>query len=383
MMFKIAGFLQEYPWGIPGGLTSWIPADRGLDRREPEAELWFGAHRNGPSPLGDGAGGSLRDHVGSEDVPLLVKLLAASRPLSIQVHPQGPLAERVFAAQGQDPALPRLLSDSAAKTEMLIALKPFSALQGFRDPGLAAAILEAVGGPTDDAVAALRSGDIRHAIRTLLALSPGQVQSAIDRLPAAAAGAGLQSSGVRALAFVADSYPGDPGVLVAALLDHVELDPGQAVFLPTGVAHSYVSGTGAEVMTASDNVLRLGLTNKPIAVDLGIEAIDPDGRPQLLSPRRMAIGGDGNVRRYDPDGGPFCVSWMEGGDLTFSDPCYRLVLNTGGQATVAGRSGELNLSVGEAAAVLADEGAIHVKATADVFVSEARAPLPGAGPHRL
>ncbi|MEZ5256922.1 MAG: hypothetical protein R2705_08530 [Ilumatobacteraceae bacterium] len=43
-------------------------------------------------------------------------------------------------------------------------------------------------------------------------------------------------------------YPGDPGALVALLLNQVSLRPGEAVFLPAGQVHMYLSGLGVEVM---------------------------------------------------------------------------------------------------------------------------------------
>ena len=54
---------------------------------------------------------------------------------------------------------------------------------------------------------------------------------------------------------------------MAVLMGQRVLSEGDAVYVPAGVVHAYVSGTGVEVMTASDNVLRLGLTPKTIAVD--------------------------------------------------------------------------------------------------------------------
>ena len=50
--------------------------------------------------------------------------------------------------------------------------------------------------------------------------------------------------------------------------------PGESIFVPAGVPHSYIQGTGIEVMTSSDNVLRLGLTPKPVFAELALEAID-------------------------------------------------------------------------------------------------------------
>jgi len=66
---------------------------------------------------------------------------------------------------------------------------------------------------------------------------------------------------------LARDYPGDPGVLVSLLCNFVVLEPGQALYLPAGNLHAYCSGLGMELMNASDNVLRGGLTPKHIDVD--------------------------------------------------------------------------------------------------------------------
>ncbi len=93
---------------------------------------------------------------------------------------------------------------------------------------------------------------------------------------------------------LADRYPGDPGVLVSLLMNRVVLQPGQALFLPAGNLHAYLSGTGVEIMANSDNVLRGGLTTKhvdipelnrvlhfhPVAVDV------LDGTPMADGQRR-------------------------------------------------------------------------------------------------
>jgi len=375
LMFRITGALQAYPWGVRGGLRSWLPTPvdaAGDDVAGPEAELWFGAHPNGPSPLVDHPGRTLREVTAADDVPLLVKLLAAARPLSIQVHPPADLAASGYRAQQADPTLPRLLADSLAKDEMLIALKPFSALQGLRDPATAAEILAGLGGVGLDAAELLRSGHPKEAIRRVLAGDPAEVTKAGERLAATAAGIGLPASDVQALAVISRSYPGDPGVIVAAMLEHRSLSPGEAIYLPAGVAHAYVSGTGVEVMTASDNVLRLGLTGKTVAVDEALAALRPELRPEPLRTAPVELPGGGKLRRYRPAGAPFEVTWLSGGVAEFDVPRYRLVLATSGEVVVRdGCDFELTLSPGQAAAVTAVDGSLTVSARGSAFVSEA------------
>jgi len=57
-------------------------------------------------------------------------------------------------------------------------------------------------------------------------------------------------------------YPGDIGIVSALLLNLVQLAPGEAIYLPAGNLHAYLSGVGMELMANSDNVLRGGLTPK-------------------------------------------------------------------------------------------------------------------------
>ena len=46
-MFSIRGDVKDYDWGILDGLTPWTQASTGA----PQAELWFGVHPSGPSPM--------------------------------------------------------------------------------------------------------------------------------------------------------------------------------------------------------------------------------------------------------------------------------------------------------------------------------------------
>ncbi len=372
-MNRISGHLQTYAWGVPGGLAPWRQdagaATANAAAGAPEAELWFGAHVNGPSELVDDPAQTLRQAVDPSEVPLLVKLLAAARPLSIQIHPPTDQAERSFAAQEQDSTLPKLLADPLAKTEMLIAVEPFSVLQGFRDAELSAAILQHVGGAADAAAQRLLRGDVLGAIRYLLELSADELGPLCDRLPEAAVAAGLSSDAVDALKMVVRDYPGDPGVLVAALLDQRVLARGDAVYVPAGVVHAYVAGIGVEVMTASDNVLRLGLTPKAIAVDHALAALDPYLHPQPMQPEPAALQDGGTIRSYAPNGAPFTVEWVECGSVSAETGHYRLVLAVDGSTTVDADSEIKHLAQGQAAAILASEPSVRISTDGSAFIA--------------
>jgi mannose-6-phosphate isomerase len=142
---------------------------------------------------------------------------------------------------------------------MLVALTPFEALCGFRAPEAAADDLAALGiAALDQVVKSLRAADLRAAVEALLSWPPGDRPALIDAV--VAAGTSPLATGLAA------HYPGDPGVLVALLLNHVRLEPGQAIWMPAGNLHAYLHGAGIELMAASDNVLRGGLTPKRVDV---------------------------------------------------------------------------------------------------------------------
>lgn len=86
-------------------------------------------------------------------------------------------------------------------------------------------------------------------------------------------------------------YPGDPGVIAAMLLNHVRLQPGEAMFLGAGIPHAYLDGLGVELMANSDNVLRCGLTPKHVDVPelLKIVKFEPSD-PGVLRPEASPEG---------------------------------------------------------------------------------------------
>ncbi|MFZ9986784.1 MAG: type I phosphomannose isomerase catalytic subunit [Candidatus Nanopelagicales bacterium] len=307
----VEGALKDYDWGIVDGLARWHrPTGR------PQAEVWFGTHPAGPTRViaGPDEGLVLADIDAHHGMPL-VKLLAAAGPLSLQVHPDEETARRGRNA-GSD-----LYADAQEKSEMLVALEPFDIHAGWRDADAAAAMLDNAGAPAD-AVAAVRRGDRPEAIRILLRDSAPQT---IDGAVRAARDVGWSGRDVAALARVAEAFPLDPGVLVAALLDHDVLEPGDAIAVGAGTIHSYVGGRGVEVMTTSDNVLRLGLTSKTVAVDEALAAVHDDGVPQRLR------GGIGHV--LEPAGMPFDLVIVDSPWLV-SEGRHRVVLAMDGDVVV-------------------------------------------------
>ena len=294
MLVRLTGEIKNYPWGS----STLIQDHFGLgEPNKPVAEVWFGTHPAGEST--DRQSKKKLSELIDGKLSFLAKFLAASSPLSIQVHPNSEQAKQGFAreqALGLEVADPkRNYRDDSHKPEILIALSPFSALCGFRPRAELQEIFLAFSESED------RFGELSAKLATGAPLKEIFSELLLDlELPArfsqsvgAAEAIGDDSSLVleaRDLSLsLLEKYPADSGAMVALMLNLVELAPGEAIFLPAGNLHAYLSGLGLEVMAASDNVIRGGLTTKHI--DQGellkitdfSELLDPVVKPAKLA----------------------------------------------------------------------------------------------------
>lgn len=336
-MLICRGTIKEYGWGLQDGLSKWTDGATG----SPQAELWFGVHPGGPSPVidlgGTPTGQHLADHFDVEAIPLLVKLLAAARPLSVQVHPALELARAGWQAQCADPRAQPVFNDPFEKTELILALDDFEAFVGWRDmPGSRRFVAGIPGAAA--AADALAAGDQASAIRHLLSIGDA---ARVALLPKAAREAGLTGPEAAAYDTVAAEYRDDAGALLTTLLQYRQLAPGEAAFLPAGVPHSYIRGTGLEVMTSSDNVIRLGLTEKPVFVEEALAALAFDLQAEHLP----TSFGD----LVWPVNSPFVVRVLEQGVERLPAGAYRIVLLIEGTGIVESELGAVGLRPGTAA----------------------------------
>jgi mannose-6-phosphate isomerase len=271
------------------------------------AELWFGAHRDAPSPVPQLATtldalvaadpvGTLGREVSERSeaqLPFLLKLIAAELPLSLQVHPTKAQAaagyEAEHAAGSPVDAPERNYHDHNHKPELLCALTPFEALVGFRPAEHTTRLLDALAVPALAPVRDLLArGDVRAAFTRLLhEPDPAALSSAVAaRIDVLADGQWRATA--QAVRRAAAAFSGDIGVVLALLLNAVRLAPGEAVFLGPGTVHSYLHGTAVEIMANSDNVLRCGLTRKHVDVTELCKITDFVSLPE---PRWPDIGG--------------------------------------------------------------------------------------------
>jgi mannose-6-phosphate isomerase len=303
--------VRPYAWGS----RHFIAALQGrpVPTASPEAELWLGAHPAAPSAVvslpaetdaehepptpstalpvaltldrwiaenrAETLGADVAARFGGE-LPFLMKILAAAQPLSLQAHPSRADAERGFnaeeAAHVPIDAPERSYKDRHHKPELIVALTPFIALCGFRPVVETRRLLAELGvGALEPCQRLLDREPPEEALRAvfqhLLGLPAAEqrhlteaVRRGISR--GAVAAAAEYASELAWTERLADLYPGDVGVVGALFLNLVHLAPGEGLYLPAGNLHAYLEGAGVEIMANSDNVLRGGLTPKPIHV---------------------------------------------------------------------------------------------------------------------
>ena len=265
MLVRISPAVKNYPWG-----SKYLIQDHfGIsDGKTQIAELWYGTHSGGESNL-ISSGAKLSDTLGIR-LSFLVKFLAADSALSIQVHPNPSQAKAGFAKENAAglslTARERNYKDESHKPEILIALTEFEALCGFRPrkelKEIFLAFSESEPRFGELAALAATSATIEEIFMELL-----EDKALAMRFSSTVEALETDSLAEQARALVVGllkQYPGDTGALVALSLNHIKLAPGQAVYLPAGNMHAYLSGLGLEVMVASDNVIRGGLTSKHI-----------------------------------------------------------------------------------------------------------------------
>ncbi|WP_430868396.1 mannose-6-phosphate isomerase, class I [Demequina aurantiaca] len=382
-MYLLNPSLKTYAWGR----TDSIPELLGIPPKDtPVAEAWWGAHPASPATVAcDSAQLGLdalidrdADYALGPDVarefqgrlPFLLKVLAIDAPLSIQVHPSMERAIVGFEAeeaQGVAATSPtRTFRDRSHKPEMIVALTAMTVLAGFRDlPGLrgdlhllgkdGAALLKLVEDANSPAAA------VTAYIRSVLALPRGaHVVTTLASLNSSAD----PSAQVRAACSALASHPGDPGALVALAMNVVYLAPGASCFVGDGTVHSYQSGVGVEIMANSDNVVRAGLTPKPINVPLLLDLMNA----VPATAERPHCTTDGAVTMYSVPVTEFELASVRDGEWE-APAGPRIVLCLDGQTTVASANETRELACGEAVFVPFGDGEITVRARGHAVVA--------------
>lgn len=288
---KLEPKVMQYDWGNKTFIPNLLNQN---SDNNPKAELWIGTHSGAPSTVENGKlfstfleenpnflGKNHLDKYGTF-LPLLFKILAIEKPLSIQCHPSVE-----FAKEGwKNEELYRKshsrdqwnYKDDNRKAEVIYALTPITAMSGF-------ASFEKVNNNLKEFIPFgydkyfkeisineeySENDKLKEIFQVLYRMDDKNLSILIEELINnikinKTSEDFLTKEEIIASAYT--EYPMDAGLFMPLLLNIVHLNVGDSLYLEPRVLHAYVFGNGIELMSASDNVLRGGLTHKKMDVD--------------------------------------------------------------------------------------------------------------------
>lgn len=339
-LHRLRGVVQHYAWGDTTAIPRWMNV--AADGR-PWAEVWFGTHHNGHSAI-DSPDGARNESLAAVAGTLsyLVKVLAAAQPLSLQTHPSAEQATAGFARENAagiavgDPR--RIYVDASPKPEFVYAITDFEAVCGFLDDDAAITSCADAGAP--ELAAHVAAHGLADTVRTIIS---GDRRFAATNPPAH-------------VRFIADCHPDDPKAVVALLMHHVRLAPGDTLYLESGNVHAYLRGTAVEIMSSSDNVVRAAFTTKHVDPDefVRVATLAPTA-PSRPTPQREENGD----LTYRPAGAPFVVRILR------VDGARDCEIPRGGAILLPARGDVTSLG---ATAAFADAGRVQLRGAGDVVM---------------
>ena len=399
MFVGITNTPRPYAWGSTTAIAQLLGHEAS---GSPEAELWLGAHPGSPSvildPTQTGGATTLDEWIAADPqttlgrfatsgrLPFLLKVLAAGSPLSLQAHPTLEQARAGFARENDRAialdAPERNYKDAFPKPELIYALSPtFDALCGFRPLEDVRALLLALIGaslcledpqpqPLEDLLDSLSGSDsaLPRTFEWLIGQRTGVATLVSLVVTLAQRGVAGYEPEMATVVQLADNFPGDPGIVISLLLNRVTLAAGEALYLPAGNIHAYLGGLGVELMAASDNVLRGGLTPKHIDVPELLDVLDftPVAVPYLQSTSPSE-----GVAAFTPDVADFELLRIDGmfldASVALTGPA--IALCTAGDVSIAGAASSWSLVFGDSVYITPDEAGLRFTGSGTVFVA--------------
>ena len=378
-MQKLRNSIQYYAWGSHNALTALYGYPN--PDNQPMAELWMGAHPKSSSYLVDKDGDErvLRDVIDGAksallgetvaerfgELPFLFKVLCAAQPLSIQVHPSKQAAVDGFAkenARGIPLDSPqRNYKDPNHKPELVYALTPFLAMNGFREFSEIMTLLQPVSEAHDLINHFLEQPDekqLSQLFAGLLALEGEPKNQALAVLKSALSR--QQGEPWDTIRSISKFYPNDTGLFSPLLLNVVKLAPGEAMFLFAETPHAYLDGVALEVMANSDNVLRAGLTPKYIDIPeliANVKFIAKPANQLLMQPEQH---GDSLDFPIPVDDFAFSIHTLRTEAVPLVQRSAAIVFCIEGEAVLSRAQQQLVLNAGESAFIAANEPFVSI-----------------------
>ena len=216
------------------------------------------------------------------------------------------------------------------------------------------------------------SDGLRSVFSSLLTLTESNRTALVAQVLQAAsrvsAYGGEWAPAAAATVMAGSDFPADVGAVLALLLNHVRLRPGESIFLGAGNVHAYLRGFGVEILANSDNVLRCGLTpntsTSPSCYSVA------DFRP-LLQPRSPVSVISDSVTIYPVPVADFLLLRIEPAgatvDLAAGQP--HLLVATAGTVQVDDGSGPQEITQGDAVFIAAGPMPVQVHGPGIAFVA--------------
>ncbi len=379
-IFLLKNPIQEYAWGSTTEIQSLLGLPNSIGK--PMAELWMGAHPKAPSQVKIDSKWHSLDEVIRKDpesilgdknakkfsnqLPFLFKILAAGKPLSVQVHPTIEQAQKGFAREN-DQGIPldapnRNYKDSNHKPEILCALTPFQGLKGFRKIEDILQLLDKLSltilSKERDLLRNEPDGNgLKQFFSTLMGMDKERQTEIAEEAIRSAEKLTNEDKAFQWITELNKEYPGDIGILSPVILNLVQLEPGEAIYLPAGELHAYLDGLGIELMANSDNVLRGGLTPKHIDVPELLNVVNFESNTVQ---KVTATNRDSSLTFYESPADEFQLSMISVDDKnSFRSPVDRsveIIICLEGEAEIddIGDGERMSISQGQSVIVLSD-----------------------------
>ncbi|HET6559650.1 MAG TPA: mannose-6-phosphate isomerase, class I [Prolixibacteraceae bacterium] len=380
-VFHLEGTIKHYDWG---GYT-FIPSLLQQDNREkkPFAEYWLGIHPLGISMVN--TNGTLKKLSALEpSLPFLLKVLDVRDMLSIQVHPSAEAARTGFENENEtgipvDSPL-RVYKDPNQKPELMVALSDFWLLHGFKpEKELEYTLLNVV--ELRELLPVYNEGGYAGLYRHVMEMPQEEVnrvlQPMLDNLADVYQDNEPEKDDedywtVRASKIFCHDGLIDRGIFSIYLLNLVHLKKGEGIYQPPGVPHAYLEGQNVEIMANSDNVLRGGLTSKPIAVEELLKHV-------LFEPTFPKVitgdpGADGDWV-YNTDATDFVLSVFEmkaGEKHVFTPGTAEILLLADGSSLVSAGDKTIEISGGNPSAILLGGETVILETSGSASIFRAR-----------
>ncbi|KAL1961104.1 hypothetical protein VTO42DRAFT_3049 [Malbranchea cinnamomea] len=362
--------IKNDPWGKKGrdslAARLWEKTEGNgpIDDNTPYSEMWMGTYPSNPSyllssgePLAEYLkknphviGKSVLDRWGPE-IPFLPKILSFCKALSLQIHPDKALAEKLHQKD------PSKFGDTNHKPEIAVALAKFELFVGWKPLKDIEELFKLK--PLEKYASKhgqFSDETLRETCRALLLASPDEVKETIaelQKIPESRFGEYTYIPSM--LDRLSKQYSEfDNGNLVATLLmNYMTLNPGQAISIPADGIHAYLHGDIVECMARSDNVLNTGFCPRPERdnVDLFTQALTfkPHSPQEALLPvKKSPKGVHGKTQEYAPPISEFNVlatqlqAWENETHTAINGPSLMIVIRGDGRMDAEGKRIDLH-----------------------------------------